>query len=77
MKKTSLTKTRKRIALDVPEDLLKHVDRLAPLQDLTREELILEAVRHFLKPHLKAPAKAVTKAISESTDKFKAGRYEP
>ncbi len=52
MKKTSLTKTRKRISLDIPKDLLKDVDWLAPLEDLTRDELILEAVRRFLKPHL-------------------------
>jgi hypothetical protein len=111
MKKTSLTKTRKRITLDIPKDLLKDVDWLAPLEDLTRDELILEAVRRFLKPHLeirkrvlradkgkahghfdtaeemvaflrkrlkkKEAGKPVIKAISESTGKFKTGRYEP
>ena len=111
MKKTTLPKTRKRITLDVPEDLLKDIEWLAPLEDLTPEELIVEAVRRFLKPHLdirkrvlqadknktyapfdaademiaalqqrlkkKTPAKALTKAISESTDKFKTGRCEP
>ena len=110
MKKTPLAKTRQRLTLDVPEDLLKDVEWLAHLEDMTREELILEAVRRFLKPHLdirkrvlqvdkdktyapfdatdemiaalqkrlkkKAPVKAVTKAISESTDKFKTGRCE-
>jgi hypothetical protein len=52
MKKKRLAKTRKHITVDVPEDLLKDVDWLAPLEDLTREELILGAVRRFLKPHL-------------------------
>jgi hypothetical protein len=111
MKKTPLAKTRKRITLDIPNDLLKDVDWLAPLEDLTRDELILEAVRRFLKPHLEIRksvlrvgkgktygpfdtaeemtaflrkrlkkkeevGKPVIKAISESTGKFKTGRYE-
>jgi hypothetical protein len=59
MKKTSLTKTQKRITLDIPTDLLKDVDWLAPLEDLTRDELILEAVRRFLKPHLEIRKKVL------------------
>jgi hypothetical protein len=59
MKKTPLTKPRKRITLDIPTDLLKDVDWLAPLEDLTRDELILEAVRRFLKPHLEIRKKVL------------------
>jgi hypothetical protein len=66
MKKTSLTKTQKRITLDIPTDLLKDVDWLAPLEDLTRDELILEAVRRFLKPHLEI-RKKVLRADSGKT----------
>jgi len=45
------TKTR-RIVITLPERTLKDVDWLAPLEEMTRDELILEALKRFLKPHL-------------------------
>src|SRR5438067_1071581 len=44
-------KTR-RIMITLPAGVLKDVDWLAPLEDMTRDELILEAVKRFWKPHL-------------------------
>ena len=45
------TKAR-RITMTLPDKVLKDVDWLAPLEDMTRDELILEAIRRFLKPYL-------------------------
>ena len=45
------TKTR-RITITLPDKVLKDVDWLAPLEDMSRDELILEAIKRFLKPHL-------------------------
>ena len=46
-----MTRTR-RIAIALPAQVLKDVDWLAPLEDMTRDELILKAIKRFLKPHL-------------------------
>ena len=98
--------------MTLPARLVKHVDWLAPLEDMTRDELILEAIKRILKPHLEirkqglrsalevergkvktygpfktademiASMKAelgkrkITKAISDSTGRFKTRRYE-
>jgi hypothetical protein len=53
MKSTKL----RRILVALPETVLKDVVWLAPLEDMTRDELITEAVRRFLKPHLKIRAR--------------------
>ena len=45
------TKNR-RISITLPASVLRDVDWLAPLEDMTRDELILKAVKRFLKPHL-------------------------
>src|ERR1700689_1804173 len=55
------TKTR-RIVITMPEKMLKDVDWLAPLEDLTRDELIREAVKRFLKPHLEIRAQVLKAA---------------
>src|SRR5271165_6424256 len=55
------TKTR-RIVITLPERILKDVDWLAPLEDMTRDELIREAVRRFLKPHLEIRAEVLKAA---------------
>jgi hypothetical protein len=41
-----------RILITLPISVLKDVDWLAPLEDMTRDQLILKAVKRFLKPHL-------------------------
>jgi hypothetical protein len=41
-----------RIAITLPTKVLNDVNWLAPLEDLTRDELILQAIKRFLKPHL-------------------------
>ena len=41
-----------RIVVTLPASVLKDVDWLAPLEDMTRDEMILAAIRRFLKPHL-------------------------
>jgi hypothetical protein len=57
--------------------VLKDIDWLAPLEDMTRDELILEAVKRYLKHELKKRGYRITKAIWESTEQLKTGRYEP
>ena len=49
------TKTR-RIVITLPERILNDVDWLAPLEEMTRDELIGEAVKRLLKPHLEIRA---------------------
>ena len=41
-----------RIVITLPARVLKDVNWLAPLEDMTRDELILRAIKRFLKPHL-------------------------
>jgi metal-responsive CopG/Arc/MetJ family transcriptional regulator len=41
-----------RIVVTLPASVLKDLDWLAPLEDMTRDELILAAIKCFLKPHL-------------------------
>ena len=41
-----------RITIILPVNVLKDVDWLAPLEDMTREELILQAVKRFPQTHL-------------------------
>lgn len=106
----SKRKVSRRIAITFPAGVVKDVDWLAELEEMSRDELILEAVKRFLKPHLEIRKRVLrarkgktygpfdtveemiaslrkqlkqqeslkfTKAISEATDKFKTGRYEP
>src|SRR6266511_1730659 len=62
------TKTR-RITITLPTSVLKDVDWLAPLEDMPREELILKAVKRFLKPHLE-----IRKRLRKADADIKAGR---
>ena len=65
----------RRIVITLPARTLKDVHWLAPLEDITRDELISEALKRFLKPHLEIRAQVskaakqlnpkVTKAISQ------------
>lgn len=55
------TKTR-RIVITLPEKMLKDVDWLAPLEDMTRDQLIGEPVKRFLKPHLEIRAEVLKAA---------------
>jgi metal-responsive CopG/Arc/MetJ family transcriptional regulator len=41
-----------RIVITLPANVLKDVNWLASLEELTRDELILQAIKRFLKPHL-------------------------
>ena len=43
---------KRRIVVFLPAKVLKDVEWLAPLEDMTRDELILAAINRFLKPHL-------------------------
>jgi len=43
---------RSRIVVCLPAKILQDVEWLAPLEDMTRDELILVAIKRFLKPHL-------------------------
>jgi metal-responsive CopG/Arc/MetJ family transcriptional regulator len=43
---------KRRIIVSLPAKILKDVEWLAPLEDITRDELILVAIKRFLKPHL-------------------------
>src|ERR1035441_4691398 len=43
---------KRRIVVSLPARILKDVEWLAPLEDMTRDELILVAIKRFLKPHL-------------------------
>lgn len=43
---------KRRIVVSLPAKVLKDVEWLAPLEDMTRDELILAAINRFLKPHL-------------------------
>ena len=43
---------KKAITIKLSEDVLKNIDWLAPLEDMSREELIIKAINKFLKPHL-------------------------
>lgn len=45
---------KRRIIVSLPAKILKDVEWLAPLEDITRDELILVAIERFLKPHLAA-----------------------
>jgi hypothetical protein len=53
-----------RIMITLPASVLKDVNWLAPLEDMTRDELILVAIKQFLKPHLEI-RKQVLKAASQ------------
>ena len=112
MKAKTKPSNARRIVITVPAGVLKDVDWLAHLEEMNRSQLIVEAVRRFLLPHLEqrreilksfaqakndktfgpfdtaeemiASLKAnlrkrskITKAIPESTDRFKTGRYQP
>jgi len=85
------SKSARRVVVTVPAGILQDIDRLADLGEMTRDELIVEAVKRFLKTRgpfntaaetitsLKGELRKrpkVTKAISESTKDFKTGRYE-
>ncbi len=56
--------------ITLPTSILADVDWLAPLEDMARDQLILEAVKRFLKPHLeirkqlKNPTTAKLSALS-------------
>ena len=54
----------RRIVITLPARIVKDVDWLAPLEDMTRDELISEALKRFLKPHLEIRAQ-VLKAASK------------
>jgi phytoene/squalene synthetase len=43
---------KRRIVVYLPAKILKDVEWLAPLEDMTCDELILSAIKRFLKPHL-------------------------
>ena len=60
------TKNR-RVTITVPEQILKDVDWLAPLEDMTRDQLIGEAVKRFLKPHLEIREQVLKAATKPST----------
>lgn len=51
-KSPAMRRKQSRITVALPTSVLKDVAWLAPLEDMTRDELILEAVTRFLKPHL-------------------------
>jgi metal-responsive CopG/Arc/MetJ family transcriptional regulator len=57
---------KRRIVVNLPASVLKDVEWLAPLEDMTRDELILAAVKRFLKPHLEIRKKILKAAASPS-----------
>lgn len=63
---TEMSKTKlKRIVISLPEKVLKDVNWLAPLEEMTRDELVLKAINRFLKPHLEI-RKQLRKSAKES-----------
>ena len=50
--RTAARSAARRIVVALPSYILKDVEWLARLEEMTRDELILEAIRRFLKPHL-------------------------
>src|SRR5260370_42528534 len=46
------SRSARRIVVTLPAGILQDVDWLADLEEMTRGELIVEAVKRFLKPHL-------------------------
>ena len=50
--KHSQSKSALRIVVTLPASILRDVEWLAELEEMTRDELIVEAVKRFLKPHL-------------------------
>ena len=52
-----------RIVVTLPARLVKDVDWLAPLEDMTRDELILEAIKRILKPHLEIRKQGLRSAL--------------
>ena len=76
MSKPKSTKPRKtsknrRVVITLPARVLKDVDWLAPLEDMTRDELILKAVKRFLKPHL-----AIRKDLRKIDREIKQGKMK-
>jgi metal-responsive CopG/Arc/MetJ family transcriptional regulator len=59
------------IVVTLPAGILQNVDWLADLEEMTRDELILEAVKRFLKPHL-----AIRKQVKQAVRK-KGKTYGP
>jgi hypothetical protein len=51
--------TTRRVVITLPERVLRDVGWLAPLEDMTRDELIGEAIKRFLKPHLEIRAQVL------------------
>jgi len=62
--KQSQSKSARRIVVTLPASILHDVDWLADLEEMTRGELIVEAVKRFLKPHL-----AIRKQIKQAARK--------
>jgi hypothetical protein len=52
MKSKLTTSPIRRIVITLPASVLKDVEWLAPLEDITRDQLITLAIKRFLKPHL-------------------------
>jgi hypothetical protein len=64
MKGKPKTTPTRRILITLPASVLKDVEWLAPLEDMTRDQLVVEAIKRFLKPHLEI-RKQVLKAASK------------
>jgi metal-responsive CopG/Arc/MetJ family transcriptional regulator len=69
--KQGQSKSARRIVVTLPASVLQDVDWLVGVEETTRDELILEAVKRFLKPHL-----AVRKQVKQAVRK-KGKTYGP
>ena len=63
------SKSALRIVVTLPASILRDVEWLAELEEMTRDELIVEAVKRFLKPHL-AMRKQVKQAVRKKAKTY-------
>jgi metal-responsive CopG/Arc/MetJ family transcriptional regulator len=63
------SKSARRVSVTLPEHVLQDVEWLAALEGMTRDELIVEAVKRFLKPHL-AIRKQVKQAVRKKAKTY-------
>ena len=63
------SKSARRIVVTLPAGVLQDVEWFAVLEEMTRDELIVEAVKRFLKPHL-AIRKQVTQAVRKKAKTY-------
>jgi metal-responsive CopG/Arc/MetJ family transcriptional regulator len=62
--KQGQSRSARRIVVTLPAGILQDIDWLADLEEMTRGELIVEAVKRFLKPHL-----AIRKQVKQAARK--------